>query len=92
MKHNFKVGDHVRIRQWDDMAKEYGVFSTSIPIPASFVDGMKNLCGEEAIITGFDFPNHYHSYTSVDLRFKTATKNTSWAFSPEMLEPIVRGN
>ena len=25
MKHEFKVGDRVRIRQWDDMEKEFGI-------------------------------------------------------------------
>lgn len=25
MKNKFKVGDRVRIRQWDDMVKEFGL-------------------------------------------------------------------
>lgn len=57
MKHDFHVGDTVLIRQWDDMAREYGVehdSTSSYIMPADsvvgFVEGMRKLCGTEHVI------------------------------------------
>ena len=49
----YKVGDKVRIREWDDMAKEYDVYTDGdIYTPtASFVGSMKKYCGKTAKIT-----------------------------------------
>lgn len=48
----FKVGDRVRIRQWDDMAKEFGTDSFgNIKCCNCFFKGMKNLCGKKATIS-----------------------------------------
>lgn len=42
----YKVGDKVRVRQWDDMAKEFGVNNGNIPINGClFVKEMKQYCG-----------------------------------------------
>jgi len=49
----FKVGDKVTVRQWDDMKKEYGLYSSgdSIPIPVcSFVKKMELFCGKKVTI------------------------------------------
>lgn len=48
--HTFKVGDRVRIRQWDDMAEKFGIDEVgAITIyPFKFKD--KHLCGREATI------------------------------------------
>lgn len=45
----FKVGDVVRVRDWDDMAAEYdGRHWNYISMPvASFIDDMRYLCGRE---------------------------------------------
>lgn len=53
-KPNFKVGDKVIIKDWDEMVKEYGVNSWGgIDChPYSFSSFMKILCGEEATIIG----------------------------------------
>lgn len=51
-KHEFHVGDVVRIRQWDDMKAEYGLDSgCDIPCPGCFVKGMRQFCGREVTIT-----------------------------------------
>lgn len=52
-KYNFKVGDKVVIKDWDEMIKEYGLNSWGgIDChPYSFSTFMKILCGEEATIT-----------------------------------------
>lgn len=53
-KCNFKVGDKVIIKEWDEMVKEYGINSWGgIDChPYSFTSFMKILCGEEATIIG----------------------------------------
>ena len=52
MKHNFYAGQRVRIREWDDMLREYGGDEYYIDIPAAhcFVRDMRHLCGLEATI------------------------------------------
>lgn len=63
--HTFKVGDRVRIRQWDDM-KQVPHFTTS----------MMHLCGREATIFYIQ-ENYLHlidwSDTSVDTNFEYTT-------------------
>ena len=58
----FKEGDRVRVRSWEDMAKEFGVKDISyleslnipnepyINTPLSFLDMMKHLCGETGVV------------------------------------------
>lgn len=51
MERNFKVGDKVRIRQWDDMAKEFGIDKNGdIEASSGFIQEMKPLCGKKAKI------------------------------------------
>lgn len=51
MERNFKVGDKVRIRQWDDMAEEFGMDGTDyIQTLEGFVELMRPLCGKKAKI------------------------------------------
>ena len=52
MGNDYKIGDHVKIKEWDDMAKEYGTRSSFcrddelvICVPHSFTSNMKNTCG-----------------------------------------------
>lgn len=50
----FKVGDRVKIREWDDMAKEFGtdpIGNINI-LPFNFVKEMQILCGRECVIEG----------------------------------------
>ena len=48
----YKVRDKVRVRQWDDMAKEFGlIFGDDIDIPnCTFVNKMKRYCGSVVTI------------------------------------------
>ena len=49
----FKIGDRVRIRDWDDMVAEFGLSDRgSIPCEYVFTQGMRDLCGSEYVITG----------------------------------------
>lgn len=49
----FKVGDKVKVREWDDMAREFEVGkNNSIQTPVMpFVDDMKMFCGRQCSIT-----------------------------------------
>lgn len=48
----FKVGDRVLIRHWDDMCEEFGYPASgqSIDVPFSFTEEMRHLCGREATV------------------------------------------
>lgn len=46
MKRIFCQGDVCRIRQWDDMAGEFGVSGATILCDALFTAGMSPMCGK----------------------------------------------
>lgn len=74
-----KVGDWVRIRQWDDMAAEYGLneFET-ILVPLGFTNTMREFCGHWGRIT--------RVYgCSYDIKFLFAP--SGWSWNDEMIEP-----
>lgn len=51
---NFKVGDHVVFRDWEDMEDEFGIYNDSIRIPdegCAFVPPMMYLCGTKCVVT-----------------------------------------
>lgn len=48
---NMEIGDLVRVRDWNDMAAEFGEFQGYIPTDDyAFVEGMRECCGIEAPI------------------------------------------
>lgn len=80
MKNKFKVGDRVRVKQWDDMVKEFGLTDNGhIPFTKTcgtiFVDGMKHLCGRTATITSINYDTE-----EVDLDFDDNSGDTNWYF------------
>lgn len=72
---DFKVGDRVRIRQWDDMANEYECNCYKLKCKGSFVDGMEYLCGREFIIREI-IDNNY--VDDID----------GWQISTDMIEKV----
>lgn len=58
MSKDFKVGDRVRIRQWDGMAREFGLVSNSdyekIDCRFTFTRNMMSLCGKKFTISEID--------------------------------------
>ena len=74
-----KVGDWVRVRQWDDMQAEYGLnYKGDISVPLVFTSSMRHFCGHWCKITAvysFDY----------SVEFKFESNNYHW--SDEMLEP-----
>ena len=79
-----KTGDRVRIKQWDDMVKEFDTIhnGTILNCYGRFVDNMKHLCGRTATIrwVGRD--------GSCSLEFDDKSGELMWAYSLSMLEPM----
>lgn len=74
----YKVGDKVKIRQWDDMENEFGTDAVGdIATKAYFIRDMKKYCGMEATIEG----RKIERYT---LDFGEGS--TVWDFSDDMFE------
>ena len=79
----FKVGELVRIRQWDDMVKEFGLDADGdIKTYAGFVSYMKPLCGKYAEIVRLNG-------SLVKLKFFNCDGlNTSWGYSTDVIEKV----
>lgn len=74
----YKVGDIVQIRQWDDMAEEFGTtIHGSIACRSwYFVEEMKKYCGKKLRIIGIrNFNDAYYLNTG-----------NHWTFTSEMFE------
>ena len=73
----FKVGDRVRVRQWDDMAKEFGVNkSGQINTPGiEFYEEKKKFCGKILEIKGV-----------VEWTYHVSCSANSWIWLDCMLE------
>lgn len=84
-KPKFKVGELVRIRQWDDMEKEFGISdSGSIMCRYRFTEDMKPLCGKYAEIVSIA-----EKGVEVKLKlFNCGGLNTSWGYSTDMIEKV----
>lgn len=78
---SFKVGDRVRIRQWDDMENEFGTdVYGNIMVRLRFIPSMKYLCGKDAVITNI---NERYDYYNLNVG---EAEDLVYAFSDEMLE------
>lgn len=83
-KPKFKVGELVRIRQWDDMEKEFGTNHLgTILTQEGFLGKMEPLCGKYAEITRLDKDNR------VFLKFFNCEWSTiGWDYSTDMIEKV----
>ena len=74
----YKVGDKVRVRQWDDMVKEFGEWAGAIDTPeCSFEEEMRLYCG--TIVTIKEVKNNDSYYIEED--------DKDWFWTDEMFEP-----
>ena len=80
----FKIGELVRIRQWDDMVKEFGTRATgSVNCKCHFTVDMKPLCGKYAEIKDLRVDG------IVFLRFFNCEKEEKcWSYSTDMIEKV----
>lgn len=78
----YKVGDKVRVRQWDDMVKEYGFIDSverDIYIPdCTFVNSMKKFCGSVVTISNIVSNNN---------RYLIKEDDHLWYWTDDMFEP-----
>lgn len=73
----YKVGDKVKVREWDNIDKEFGVDKEIGSIPSrlkTFVSDMKEYCGK--IITIKSIGNNY---------YKIEEDNGDWRWTDDML-------
>lgn len=76
----YKVGDKVRVRQWDDMAKQFGYDGVDIYIDNYyFVEEMKQYCGKTYEVCNAD----WFCYI-----LKTENEVLDWSFTDGMLEDV----
>ena len=75
----FKVGDKVRVREWDDMLKEFVGNKTSIDCMCGFVYNMKEFCGKVFYVKK-EIPGS---------RYKLDGEANGWSFSDDMLYPAI---
>lgn len=67
----FKIGQNVKVKEWDDMLNEYGFDTDHIKTKFNFYENMKPLCGLTGIIKKIktndcfiiEFDNGYDAYT-----------------------------
>ena len=75
----YKVGDKVRVREWDDMLKQCGGNDRTISCTCAFVDCMKPLCGKV--------------FTVIEERrngsYGLDGEASGWSFSDDMLYPAI---
>lgn len=78
----FKVGDRVRIKSWEQMEKEFGISHGDIPCKCGFNSEMRHLCGRTATISEI---NDY----KVKLKdWSDAGGKIHWFFSTDMIELV----
>ena len=82
-KPTFKVGELIRIRQWDDMVKEFGTNECgSVDCSCRFTNGMQSLCGKYAEIVRLNG-------SRVELKFFNCDGlYTGWGYSTDMIEKV----
>lgn len=78
----YKVGDKVRVRQWDDMAKEFGFSGctkSNIDILGClFTNNMKKFCGSVVTISNIASDNS---------RYLIKEDDQNWYWTDDMFEP-----
>lgn len=79
---DIQTGATYRIRQWEDMAAEFGESTVGdIMCDGSFVRGMRNLCGMRVTV----LRTHYDEYMCVSVKYEDGN-NHAWTITPDMLE------
>ena len=81
---DFKVGDLVRVRDWDDMAKEFIEEGSYILLPGfcAFHTDMKPFCGQSFVIQKVECINCIWTIKCHNF--------DGWTITPEMIEPVNR--
>ena len=88
-REDVKVGGIYRIRQWDDMAREFGTTAGggAIKCAAAFVNSMRPLCGAEVEILKKRSPGLFNDKL-VEVNYLTEVPEKVFSITTDMLEPI----
>ena len=94
-KSEFRIGEYVQIRSWDDMAGVYGTINNqrSIDLPGYvFTSDMAHLCGKTghiSHISEFSFLGHkYRHFSFYDINLSAAVFGNEWAVTEFMLSKV----
>lgn len=82
---DIKLGGVYRIRQWEDMAEEFGGDNDIIPCTGAFVRRMRYLCGQEVEILYKS--EGFGGFEAVGVKYLNSINNRNWTITPDMLEP-----
>lgn len=83
-KPKFKVGELVRIRQWDDMEKEFGTTASgTVNCKCGFTVTMKPLCGKYAEIKDLRVDDIVFLHF-----FNCEEDDKCWSYSTDMIEKV----
>ena len=85
----FAPGDIVRIRDWDDMAAEYGVTDGDIDIGENrpwFTQPMRQFCGMICTVTAIETVSRYELVRIKEVGDAPNDSIQLWNFCDEMLE------
>lgn len=83
-KYEFKVGDRVQFKSWEEMEREFGVESCYIKTTIIFIPEMDFLCGTYATIEKIENDGEV-----ILTDFTANKKNIGYCFSLDMLKPAV---
>lgn len=90
MSYKFKIGETVRVRDWDDMLAEYGPDGRSnyITTPGNivFIQSMKKFCGNIYTVDSFSCDDNY--YLRDEYGRLLNTSDADFRFNDAMLEPV----
>lgn len=78
----FRVGDRVRIRQWNDMARQFPVEDGTIQTTVGFVPNMRRFCGMQGVIQTI------LSGGCVEFAPGSPLYDAPWAFDTDMIELV----
>ena len=82
---NFKAGDRVVVRDWDDMANEFEYIDGGIRKKGcftSFIDSMRHLCGRTATVV------RVYEVDRVEVNFDDKSGNINYFYRSWMFNPI----
>jgi hypothetical protein len=84
MTRQFKVGDRVRVRQWEDMRKEFGLHEDGdIKAYGCFAIRMRKLCGKAATVESVS-----GNIIKLCNQEDNDTLDWDWGFSADMFEEV----
>ena len=66
MINDFKVGETVKIKSWEQMCKEFKHCEDTIYCDASFINDMKHLCGRDIIVEKIERCDNYQIIQDID--------------------------